>query len=87
MNFRQSNADMRISPDTQEGRNRELFAGRVLFARYALGWENLWPAIWPALGVIGIFAAIAMFDLLPMLPGWAHGAVLDRKSTRLNSSH
>ena len=76
MNFRQSNADMRISPDTQEGRNRELFARRVLFARYALGWENLWPAIWPALGVIGIFAAIAMFDLLPMLPGWAHGAVL-----------
>ena len=45
-------------------------------ARLALFWERLWPALWPAVGVGGIFLALALFDVLPSLPGWLHSLVL-----------
>jgi len=51
-------------------------AGRVWRAKLALTWETLWPALWPAVAVLGIFLVLALFDLLPMLPGYAHLAVL-----------
>lgn len=51
--------------------------GRRLFgARLALFWEQLWPALLPALTLAGIFLALALFDILPVLPGWLHGLVL-----------
>lgn len=49
---------------------------KIVFARAALLWERLWVALWPPLGVAGAFAALALFDLLPALPGWLHVAVL-----------
>lgn len=45
-------------------------------ARAALLWERLWPALWPPLGVAGLFVALALFDVLPLLPGWLHALVL-----------
>ena len=45
-------------------------------AQLALAWERLWPAVWPVVGVAGIFVALALFDVLPQLPGWLHAAVL-----------
>jgi uncharacterized protein (TIGR02302 family) len=48
----------------------------VALARAALVWERVWPAVWPAAGIAGLFAAIALFDVLPALPGWLHGMVL-----------
>ena len=33
-------------------------------------------ALWPPLGVIGLFVAVALFDLLTLLPGWLHLAVV-----------
>ncbi len=51
--------------------------GRHLrWAGLALVWERLWPALWPAAGILGLFLALALFDLLPMLPGWAHALLL-----------
>jgi len=51
--------------------------GAWLFgARLALFWEQLWPALLPALTLAGIFLALALFDVLPLLPGWLHGLVL-----------
>ncbi|MFM2128502.1 MAG: hypothetical protein RL477_48, partial [Pseudomonadota bacterium] len=51
--------------------------GRKLWlARLALAWERIWPAAWPALGVGGVFVSLALFDILPVLPAWLHGAVL-----------
>jgi uncharacterized protein (TIGR02302 family) len=41
-----------------------------------LVWESFWPVFWPVLGVAGLFLAIALFDVLPLLPGWAHAGVL-----------
>jgi uncharacterized protein (TIGR02302 family) len=39
-------------------------------ARAALWFEQLWPAIWPALGVAGGFLIVALLDLPADLPPW-----------------
>ena len=49
---------------------------RMALARATLAWELIWPAAWPALGIAGVFLALALFDVLPMLSGWLHLAVL-----------
>ncbi|HEY0421633.1 MAG TPA: DUF4175 family protein [Acetobacteraceae bacterium] len=46
------------------------------FARGVLLYERLWPALWPALGALGLFVCIALLDLPRMLPGWAHASLL-----------
>jgi uncharacterized protein (TIGR02302 family) len=51
-------------------------AARLRLARAALLWERIWPAAWPSVCVLGIFAVAALFDLLSALPGIAHAAVL-----------
>ncbi len=45
-------------------------------ARAALVWEQLWLAVWPFVAMAGIFFAIVLFDLLPLLPVWFHVIVL-----------
>ena len=47
-----------------------------MLARLALLWEAVWPILWPVLAVIGVFAALVLFDVLPLLPGWLHALVL-----------
>ncbi len=49
---------------------------RIWLARWAILWERLWPSLWPASLVIGLFLILALFDLLPALPGWLHLALL-----------
>jgi uncharacterized protein (TIGR02302 family) len=49
---------------------------RLRLAGAALLWERFWPALWPAMGVLGAFVALALFDLPPLLPGWLHLALL-----------
>jgi uncharacterized protein (TIGR02302 family) len=53
-----------------------LFATRHRLARAALLWETLWPGCWPALAVLACFLVLALFDLLPLLPGLVHAAIL-----------
>ena len=36
---------------------------RLGLARGALAWEQIWPAFWPAVGVAGLFIAIALFNV------------------------
>ncbi|MGQ0662236.1 MAG: TIGR02302 family protein [Pseudomonadota bacterium] len=55
---------------------RSMVGWRLRLARVALAWERLWPALWPSLAAIGIFAAVALFDVLPHLPAWLHGSAL-----------
>jgi uncharacterized protein (TIGR02302 family) len=45
-------------------------------ARLTLWFERLWPSIWPALGVVGLFLCFALFDIPGLLPGWLHAAAL-----------
>jgi uncharacterized protein (TIGR02302 family) len=49
---------------------------RLWLARLALVWEHFWPAIWPALGISGLFLAVALLDILPALSPWLHIVVL-----------
>jgi uncharacterized protein (TIGR02302 family) len=58
-------------PASPEGLTR-----RLRLARAALLWERAWPALWPGLGVIGLFLALALFDLPARLPGPGHAALL-----------
>ncbi len=51
-------------------------APRLALARVALLWERIWRSLWPAACVLGAFTAIALFDILPALPGWLHLLVL-----------
>ena len=51
-------------------------AGRRLLARAALLFELVWPALWPASAVIGLFLCAALLGLPPLLPGWLHLIVL-----------
>lgn len=49
---------------------------RLRLAALALAWERLWPRLWPVAMGAAAFLALALFDLLPRLPGWLHLAVL-----------
>nr|WP_295829302.1 TIGR02302 family protein [uncultured Azospirillum sp.] len=49
---------------------------RLAQARAALLWERLGPALWAPLSVLGAFLALALLNLLVLLPGWLHGLAL-----------
>lgn len=49
---------------------------KLVFASLIMAWESLWRGLWPALMLIAAFVALALFGLLPMLPGWMHAIVL-----------
>jgi len=45
-------------------------------ARWALMSERLVPALWPTLGLLGVWLALALFGVPALLPGWLHGLLL-----------
>ncbi|MEJ0019303.1 MAG: DUF4175 family protein [Acetobacteraceae bacterium] len=51
-------------------------AGRRVLARSAILFERVWPAVWPALGVAGLFVLAALLDLPQLLPPWWHIGLL-----------
>ncbi len=51
-------------------------AGRRSLARIAILFERIWPALWPPLGVAGLFVCVALLDLPRFLPLWLHIALL-----------
>ena len=48
----------------------------VRLAAASLAWEALWPRLWPAVTLIGAGFALALLDVLPLLPAWLHAGVL-----------
>jgi hypothetical protein len=59
-----------------ERRRAPSFAALLGLARAVVLWERLWPALWPAAGVAGVFLAVALLDLLPLLPMGLHVVAL-----------
>jgi uncharacterized protein (TIGR02302 family) len=45
-------------------------------ARALLLFERVWPALWPSLGLLGLFLCAALLDLPHLLPGWLHMLLL-----------
>ena len=56
--------------------NRRRHGGPARPRRRALAWERLWPALWPATGGGRAVPGVALFDLLPRLPGMLHALTL-----------
>ncbi|MFZ1416596.1 MAG: DUF4175 family protein, partial [Defluviicoccus sp.] len=48
----------------------------VRLAAASLAWEALWPRLWPAVTLLGAGVAVALLDVLPLLPAWLHAGVL-----------
>ncbi len=55
----------RLTPPPPAGLDR-----KRRLARSALWFEQVWPAIWPASGVVGGFLIVALLDLPANLPPW-----------------
>lgn len=49
---------------------------RRFLARAAILFERVWPALWPAWAVTGLFLCAALLNLPTMLPGPLHAALL-----------
>ncbi len=49
---------------------------RLRLSELALLVESVWPPLWPAFGILGVFFVLALFGLLPALPGWLHALAL-----------
>jgi uncharacterized protein (TIGR02302 family) len=49
---------------------------RLRLAGLAILWERLFPALWPAIALAGLFLVLALADLFRFLPGWLHAALL-----------
>jgi uncharacterized protein (TIGR02302 family) len=60
----------------QRRRGQLLPRQHLSFARAALLWERLWPALMPAAALAGLFLALALSDFLPDLDGYFHTGVL-----------
>jgi uncharacterized protein (TIGR02302 family) len=69
---------MSATPGKAPPENRGLGAlGLKLgLSRLALWWEGAWRALWPPLGVVGAFLALAFTGLLPTLPPVLHLLIL-----------
>jgi uncharacterized protein (TIGR02302 family) len=57
-------------------RNLRRLQGRRTLARLVILFERLWPALWPPLGVAGLFACLALLDIPRILPPWMHAGLL-----------
>ena len=65
----------------QTGSRAEETERFVALSRFALLWERVWPALWPASGFVGLFASAALFDLLAPLPWVLHALILSAAIT------
>jgi uncharacterized protein (TIGR02302 family) len=61
-----------LGPSRPPGPRKPKARGRIAAAWAALAWERLWRAAWPGVLIAGLFVALALFDVLPALPGWLH---------------
>ena len=48
----------------------------IALARGAVGWERIWPALWPASAIVGLFLAASLFNLFEPLSWPMHALVL-----------
>ena len=69
---------MTAMPDVprNERRGDRRYRRMLALASAALFWEQLWPRLWPAACVLGAFVAVALLDILPILPNWTHAGIL-----------
>src|SRR5579863_4537476 len=57
-------------------RNDARLTGRIKAARFVLLVERVMPVLWPAIGVIGLYFALALFGVFTVIPWLAQSLVL-----------
>src|SRR5476649_2262604 len=62
--------------EVSENRKVPVTRTRLKLVRLGLFWEQAWPALWPAAALVGLFLALALLDVFPLLQGYLHIAVL-----------
>ena len=75
MNDATSSTDKPPIPDKTDVRFY-LLRRRRRQARLVLLFERVWPAIWPPLGIIGLFLCVALLAIPALLNPWLHVAML-----------
>ncbi|MBV8916240.1 MAG: DUF4175 family protein [Acetobacteraceae bacterium] len=53
-----------------EATQPNVLARKRAAARAALWFEQVWPAAWPAIGVLGAYVCLALLDVPALLPPW-----------------
>ncbi|HXP96149.1 MAG TPA: TIGR02302 family protein [Telmatospirillum sp.] len=74
-------ADRRTDDKTkgQQADERQLpprLRRRLYAAHLTLWWEHAWRRAWPLPSLLATFFALALFDVLPLAPGWLHAGLL-----------
>jgi uncharacterized protein (TIGR02302 family) len=64
------------TPGGETDRLLRRLTNRRALARAAILFERVWPALWPAIGIAGLFVCAALLDLPRLLPPWAHIGLL-----------
>src|SRR5437763_13720194 len=64
-----------VSIESRPGLNRRI-ERRVALARAAVLWERAWPLLWPALGIAGLFSALALLNVYAHLPVALHALLI-----------
>ncbi len=64
-------------------RNDTYWLRRVTLSGFALFFERAWRAFWLVWVIVGLFLALALFDLFAWLPGWLHALALAAFATTL----
>ena len=59
----------RSEQDPSENAKPLRYGGKLLIARASMVWEQFWRGLWPALSVVALFFALALFGVLPLLSG------------------
>jgi uncharacterized protein (TIGR02302 family) len=65
-----------VRSELKNSRTVPLTRSRLLTVRLGLFWEQAWPALWPAAGLLGLFAALALLDAFSLLQGYVHIGIL-----------
>lgn len=68
--------DEKNPDETKPARLPPRIERRVRVARALLVWQGFWPAIWPAVGIAGVFLVLALFGIFGVLPLLLHWLVL-----------
>jgi uncharacterized protein (TIGR02302 family) len=70
-------SDLIASPDGSRLKGDAARVERAITrARITLGWERVWPKLWPATGIMGLFLAAGLFGLFDYFPWEIHTLVL-----------
>lgn len=54
---------------SRPGSKTERHERYIALARLVLAWEHIWPALWPATGLIGLYVVAAFLGITDALPG------------------